>query len=197
MSSASESLRILLVDDHPERIALLEEALSAAGHRVVTTLASGVDLNERVAELAPDVIIIDVDAPERDMLEGMQTLQRKAPRPVVLITRSGDRERIRDALRAGVSAYVVGEPAWERVRTVLNVAIARFEEYRRLERELADARSALAERKFIERAKGIIMQQRKLGEEAAYHAMRKMAMDRNIRMSELARAIIAAADLLA
>jgi len=190
-------LRILLVDDHPGRIALLEAALASAGHVVVAALASDADLHERVAALTPDLIIIDVDAPERDMLEGMHALQRHTRRPVVLFTRSSDRDLIRKALRAGVSAYVVGELASERVLPVLDVAIARFEDYQRLEAELADARSALAERKLIERAKGILMQQRHLAEDAAYQLMRKMAMDRNIRLVELARAVIAAAELLA
>lgn len=194
---ATECLGVLLVDDCPERAAPLATALTAAGHRVLATLASDADLNELVPALAPDLVIIDVDAPGRDMLEGMHDLHRRSPRPVVLFTRSGDRERIRAAMRAGVSAYVVGELAPERVLPVLDVAIARFEEFRRLECALEDARSALAERKLVERAKGILMQQRNLGEDEAWRAMRKMAMDRNIRILDLARAIIAAAELLA
>lgn len=189
-------LRVLLVDDLPERAASVAEALARSGHVVIGRLLAGSDLRAEVLSLKPDLVVIDVDSPDRDVLEGMHALHREVPRPVVMFTRNDDRELIRQAVKAGVSAYVVGDLAAERVLPIMNVAMARFEQFQQLENDLADARSQLADRKLIEKAKGLLMQNRQLNEEAAYAAMRKMAMDRNIRMVELARAMLAAADLM-
>lgn len=198
--TAAESirpLRLVLVDDYPERAEVLERALTASGHQIIARFGSGADLRSEVMRIAPDVIIIDVDSADRDILEGMHAINREQPRPVVMFTRDGDPALIRTAVRAGVSAYVVGGLDPERVLPVMNVAIAHFEQFQALQRELEEARTALAERKVIERAKGILMKQRHMDEEAAYAAMRKMAMDRNLKLVELARSLIAAADLLA
>ncbi|OGT84626.1 MAG: histidine kinase [Gammaproteobacteria bacterium RIFCSPLOWO2_02_FULL_61_13] len=190
-------LRLVLVDDYPERAEVLERALTASGHQIIARFGSGADLRSEVMRIAPDVIIIDVDSADRDILEGMHAINREHPRPVVMFTRDGDPALIRTAVRAGVSAYVVGGLDPERVLPVMNVAIAHFEQFQALQRELEEARTALAERKLIDRAKGILMKQRHMDEEAAYSAMRKMAMDRNLKLVELARSLIAAADLLA
>lgn len=189
-------LRVMLVDDFPERAEVLERALIASSHQIVARLGSGADLRAEVSRLAPDVVIIDLDSADRDILEDMHAINREQPRPVVMFTRDDDPALIKSAVHAGVSAYVVGGLDPQRVLPVMNVAIARFEQFQALQRELEDARTALAERKCIERAKGILMKQRRMDEEAAYAAMRKMAMDRNIKLVELARSLIAAADLL-
>lgn len=189
-------MRIMLVDAFPERAAVLEQTLLTAGHHIVARVDQHCDLREEVIRAAPDIVIIDVDSPNRDILEDMHALNREQPRPVVIFTQDDNPALIRSAVAAGVSAYVVGDLDPARVPPVLTVAITRFEQFQGIRRELEDARSALADRKLIERAKGILMKQKQLDEAAAYGAMRRMAMDRNLKLVELARSLIAAAELL-
>jgi response regulator NasT len=196
MSGAGRRLRIMLVDSCPERFPLLEGALVEAGHEVVARVTTGEDLTERMTSLRPDVIVIDIDSPDRDILEHMRIIHRDRPCPIVMFTNDDNGDTIRAAVRAGVHAYVVDGLSTSRVLPILEVAIARFEEYQEMRQELERTRTALDERKIIERAKGILMRQAKLDEEAAYKAMRKMAMDRNLKMVDLAKSVIAAAELL-
>jgi response regulator NasT len=196
MNSTGKRLRIMLVDSFPERTTTVEEALNAAGHQVVARVMAGGDLAADVAAVSPDVIIIDIDSPDRDTLEHMRTISRERPRPVVMFTNDDNASTIRSAVRAGVSAYVVDGLHASRVLPVLEVAMARFEEFQAMRDELENTKSTLAERKLVEKAKGILMRQTRMDEEAAYRAMRKMAMDRNIKIVELARTVIAAAELL-
>ena len=196
MRTPGKRLRIMLVDRLPERTNTVEQALSAAGHEVVARVMAGGDLAAEVAAASPDVIIIDIDSPDRDTLEHMRTICRERPRPVVMFTNDDNASTIRSAVRAGVSAYVVDGLHASRVLPVLEVAIARFEEFQAMREELEQTKSTLAERKLVERAKGILMRQTRMDEEAAYKAMRKMAMDRNIKLVDLARTLIAAAELL-
>lgn len=190
-------MRVMLVDAYPERSAVLEQSLVAGGHSIVARLDQHCDLREEVIRVAPDVVIIEVDSPDRDILEDMHALNREQPRPVLIFTQDDDPALIRAAVAAGVSAYVVGDVEPARVLPVLTVAITRFEQFQNIRRELDDARSALTDRKLVERAKGILMKQKKMDEDAAYAAMRRMAMDRNLKLVELARSLIAASELLA
>lgn len=190
-------LRVMVIDGCPERARMVERSLACRGHEVVARLADRAGLRERVSEVEPDVVIVDVDSPDCDILEDMHAINRDHPRPIVVFARDGDRKTIETAVRAGVSAYVVDGLSEGRVMPVLEVAIARFEEFQAIRRELEEARASLAERKLVERAKGILMRQLQLDEEAAYGAMRKMAMDRNLKLAELARSLIAASELLA
>lgn len=189
-------LRVLLVDQSSGRSAPLKQGLAQAGYEVVGRISSSADLNEAMARLQPDVVIIDVDSPNRDTLEHIVLASRDDPRPIVMFTHDGDTEKIRAATRAGVSAYVVGGLASDRVRPILDAAIARFEEYREIRQQLAEANLKLSERKLVERAKGVLMKQRGLSEDEAYGMMRKMAMDRNIKLAELAEQVVEAAKLL-
>ena len=189
-------MRVMLVDDNASRLSLLHEALSADGHDVVARLGADEDLLDAVRRYTPDIVLIDVDAPSRDTLESLSQINRDLPRPGVLFAGQSDAETTRRALRAGVSAYVVDGLAPSRLRSVIEVAIARFHEHRALVAELADAKSRLADRRDIDRAKGILMSRRGLSEEQAYEQLRKLAMDRNIRIGDAARALIAAAELL-
>ncbi|MEZ5444361.1 MAG: ANTAR domain-containing protein [Gammaproteobacteria bacterium] len=196
MRTPGKPLRIMLVDRLPERTNTVEQALSAAGHQVVARVMAGGDLAADVAAVSPDVIIIDIDSPDRDTLEHMRTISRERPRPVVMFTNDDNASTIRSAVRAGVSAYVVDGLHASRVLPVLEVAIARFEEFQAMRDELEQTKSTLAERKLVEKAKGVLMRQTRMDEEAAYKAMRKMAMDRNIKIVDLARTLIAATELL-
>ena len=186
----------MLVDDQPARAALLEQALLDHRYQVIARLSSAAGLAEQVARLEPDVIIIDIESPDRDTLEHMASLHRENPHPVVMFAEEGDSNSIERAMRAGVSAYVVDGLNPSRVKTIVDVAIARFREYQALRRELEETRSQLADRKQIDRAKGLLMKHRSLSEEQAYNAMRKMAMDRSQRLAEVASNIIAVFALL-
>lgn len=189
-------LRVLLIDEDQERRALLQDALDAAGFVVVVGTLPGGDLAELVRRARPDVIVMDVDAPDRDTLENMCCLARDLPHPVVMFTHDEDAEKMRTAIRAGVSAYIVGSIASERVKPIVDVAVMRFEQHQALRKELEQARASLAERKVIDRAKGVLMRQRNCGEDAAYQALRKLAMDRNRRLVDVAQSVLDAAELL-
>ena len=189
-------LRVMLVDEDPGRAAILERALEDAGYVVAAKITSATDLQGRVAALQPDVIIIDMESPDRDTLEHMRGISRDQPKPIVMFAEQGDSDTIAQAVQAGVSAYIVDGLNAKRIKPIMDVAIARFREFQALREELAQAKSSLAERKDIERAKGILMNQRGWSEDEAYQALRKLAMDKNLRLAEVARNIIAVADLI-
>ena len=188
-------LRVMLVDDSHEEKSPLRESLLEAGYDVVETANTAAALLERVAAVHPDVIIIDTDSPTRDTLEQLSFVTREHPRPIVLFTDDRESATIQAALRAGVSAYVVAGMQPERLRPILDVALARFEQERALRDELKDAKDRLAERKLIERAKGLLMEQKRVSESDAFQMMRKLAMDRNRRLVEIAQQIIDIAEL--
>ncbi len=191
------TLRVMLIDETPQRAALLEQALKDQGYRVVARVEPADDLIARVGEVQPDFIIVDMESPDRDTLESMRSISRDRPRPIVMFSEAGDSRTIDEAVRAGVSAYVVAGLEPERLRPILEVATARFREFQALRRELEQTKNKLADRRDIDKAKGILMRKKGMGEDEAYAALRKMAMDRNVRIGEAARSLIAAADLLA
>jgi response regulator NasT len=190
-------LRVMLVDESQERNAAVADLLQDVQCDVVACLSPEEDLLQQVTCHRPDVVIIDIDLPGRDTLESLRKIQASNPRPMVMFSQDDDGETIRRAIQAGVSAYVVDGIQANRVRPILEAAIARFDEYRKLQGELDRTRSELADRKKIERAKGIIMAQRGIDEPAAYRLMRRAAMDQNRRLAEIADTIITAAELLA
>lgn len=194
--SGTEPLKIMLVDEQPERFELLNKTFAECGYVVVANVDAHDDLNAAVEQCQPDVIIADLDSPGRDTLEYLQAVTRDRPRPIVMFTNDGDGDTIELAVKAGVSAYVLDGIHPERIRPILDVAISRFREYQQLRDELEQTRMQLTERKIIEKAKGILMKNRGLEEDHAYQLLRKMAMDRNLKIAELARSIIAAAELL-
>lgn len=190
------SLQVLLVDEDSERSAILRTALQRAGYQVAAEVRSAVELVGRVRALKPDVIIIDRDSPDRDTLEHVCMVTRDDPRPIVMFTQDKDQALMREALKAGVSAYVVDGMAGERVQGIVSLALARFEQWQALREELTQAQASLAERKTVDRAKGILMKQRRCSEDEAYRLLRKTAMDRNARLGEVAENVIAMAKLL-
>lgn len=194
---AKESvLRVLLVDETFERAAMLKQALQQAGYSIAAHVSSSADLHGLVSELKPDVIILDTESPDRDTLEHLCVISRDQPRPIVMFTHDDDSEKIRASIRAGVSAYVVDGLKSERLRPILDVAIARFHEFQSMRRDLEKAEGQLSERKDIDRAKGILMKQRGWSEEESYQALRKMAMDKGIKLAEVAQQVVAMAELL-
>lgn len=190
-------LKVLLVDDRQDRASALRDALSAMeGIEVALTLESPLALLKHVSDLRPDIVLIDTESPSRDVLEQLAAISGNAPRPVVLFTEDAKDDAIRSALRAGVSAYVVDGIAPARLDSIMRVAMERFETEQQLRAELNDTRARLAERKVIERAKGILMQQRGCSEDAAYTALRSLAMQRGIRLGEAAQQVIDVSSLL-
>jgi response regulator NasT len=195
-SQSGQSLRVVVMDDDPDRARSVQQALEAEGAEVVAVLGSGLELLSRIDALAPDLLIADIDNPDRDMLEGLRRVGQACNRPVVMFAQDGRAGTIRAAVEAGVAAYVVGSLQPDRVRPVIEVAIAQFAQFQELRSELDKAKTSLAERKLVEKAKGILMKRRDCGEDEAYKAMRKMAMDQKLRLVDVANKIIAAADLL-
>lgn len=185
------SLKIMLVDQNPGRSAILEQALSDAGHRVVARVEAGKSLLREVQDYQPDIVIIDMESPGRDTLEQMREIGRDQPKPIILFSNKRDGDYIRQAVQAGVSAYVVDGLSRERIMPIVEVAMARFREFEALRSELQETRNQLADRKVIDKAKGVLMQRKGLTEDAAYQLLRKAAMDRNMRVVEVARTLLA------
>lgn len=190
------SLRVMLVDRDPARAAILEQALTEAGHRVIARIHDDSHLAAEVDRHQPDVIIIDMETPGRDTLEQMRDISREHPRPIILFSDKRDTDYIHQAVQAGVSAYVVDGLSRERVMPIVEVAVARFREFQALRRELDETRTRLADRKLIEKAKGLLMQKKGMSEDEAYQFLRRTAMSRNARLAEVARMLISLENLL-
>ncbi len=189
-------LKVMLIDDGEGRAASLRQTLKQAGVRVVSHPASGLALQESIARLQPDVVLIDVDAPHRDTLEAVCVASEHSDRPVVMFTEDDDRSKIRSALKAGVAAYVVGEVPATRIRSLLDVAIERFAVERARREELNDARQRLAERQWIDKARGLLMKLRGVSEEEAYRMLRERAMQSQRKLGDVAREMVEVAGWL-
>lgn len=179
-----------------ERTRILRIALLEAGYNVVATLPGDRFLPERLAQIQPDLIVVDAESQGRDILEHVVMATRDERRPIVMLSDDPDTSHVRRAIAAGVSAYVAAGTTAAQIKPVLDVALARFEHEERLRSELADARNQLEERKVIDRAKGLLMTRQGLSEQEAYARLRKAAMDRGLKLSEVAQRLIDAADLL-
>jgi two-component system, response regulator / RNA-binding antiterminator len=190
------ALRILLVDQNMTRASILEEGLREAGYTSVTVVRDMQNLLRRIVDEDPDVICIDLENPNRDVLEQMFQMSRVVRRPVAMFVDRSDSDMIRAAVESGVGAYVVDGLKKERVKAVVDMAVSRFKAFNDLREELDQAKQALGDRKVVERAKGILMKERGLTEDAAYALLRKAAMSDNKRVVEIAQAVITAAGLL-
>lgn len=192
----NDSVRVLVVDESAEKAELLRDGLRVAGYEVTASLSSPLALLKAVEDLRPDIIVIDTDSPSRDVLEHLVVMSQHTPRPVVMFATDAEPEKIRAATRAGVSAYVVDGLDRKRIAAIVDAAVARFEELQDLRTQLARANRKLGDRKLVERAKGLLMRTRGLDEDAAYSLLRKMAMDRKLKLVEVAQKLVDAADLL-
>jgi len=190
------ALRILIIDENRIRAAVIEEGLREAGHGEVATIHDMTGIARRIAEIEPDVIVIDLENPNRDMLESMFQLTRAVKRPIAMFVDRTDSASTEAAIEAGVSAYVVDGLRKERIKPILDMAISRFNAFSRMARELEEARSELENRKLIDRAKGLLMKSRGLSEQEAYALLRRTAMNQNRKIAEIAQSLITAADLL-
>nr|WP_298096326.1 ANTAR domain-containing response regulator [uncultured Shinella sp.] len=189
-------LKVLVIDENRIRAAIIEEGLRDAGYDQVTVIDVMHGLARRIADLNPDVIVIDLENPNRDMLESMFQLSRAVRRPIAMFVDKSDEASIEAAVEAGVSAYIVDGLKQERVRPILKMAISRFNAFSRLNRELEETRGELENRKVIDRAKGLLMRSRGLSEDAAYALLRRTAMNQNRKIAEIAQSLVTAAGLL-
>lgn len=187
-------LRILLVRDpfnsHQDDVDAIRAGLAAAGYELVSIVDADLRLPDLIASVQPDLLIIESEAAARDLVEHVCVSTQHAPRPIVLFTENNDPQRIRLSLAAGITAYIVDGLKPERVKPVLDVAYVRFQFEQQLRRELSDTRNKLAERKIVERAKGLLMQQLHITEDDAYRRLRKLAMEKKLRIAEAAQRVI-------
>jgi len=189
------SLKIVIVDKNPVRAAILEDGLREAGHVHVVRIDETSHLLARIYAVDPDVILIDLENPSRDVLEQMFQVSRAVKRPVAMFVDQSDSASIEAAVDAGVSAYIVGGMRKERVQNILDLCISRFNAFARLQDELERTRTALDERKAIDRAKGILMKAKNLTEQDAYALLRRTAMNENKKIADVAQSVITAAEL--
>lgn len=185
-----KKLNVTIVDDDSGRSIILERALKDAGYAVLAILSSKDNLLIHIEKEQPDMIIVDLDSPSRDSLESMRIVTQHNPKPIVMFTNDTDDSMISEAINAGVSAYVVDGFNEKRIKPIMDVAIARFREFQALRNELKKTRNTLEERKIMDKAKGIIMEQRNCNEEEAYKILRKLSMENNKRIVEVAEQII-------
>jgi response regulator NasT len=197
MPARPATLSILIIDENRLRASVIEAGLREAGHDNFTIVHDVTGIARRIADIEPDVIVISLENPNRDMLENMFQLSRAVKRPIAMFVDRSDLAAIEAAVEAGVSAYVVDGLKQERVKPILDMAISRFNAFSRMQRELEEARSELENRKLVDRAKGILMTTRGLSEADAYALLRKTAMNQHRKISEIAESLITAAGLLA
>ena len=190
------ALKILLIDEDPIRRAILEAGLREAGFLNIVRIETTVGLLDQVYRIDPDVILIDLENPSRDVLEQMFQVSRIVRRPIAMFVDQSDRVTTEAAVDAGVSAYIVGGLRKERVKDILELCISRFNAVARLQDELDRTKNALEARKVIDRAKGILMQAKGLSEEQAYALLRKTAMNEKRKIADVAHAVLTAAELL-
>ncbi|MEF2070605.1 ANTAR domain-containing response regulator [Consotaella aegiceratis] len=190
------TLSILVVDENRARAAIIEEGLREAGHQQVDLITEMKGLVREIERINPDVIVVNLENPNRDRLEHFFQVSRSVQRPVAMFVDRSDAASIEAAIAAGVSAYVVDGMKKERIKPILDMAISRFNAYRSLTQELEEARNELEARKVIDRAKGILMKLKGLDEPSAYKLLRKTAMNENRRIVDIARSLITAQSLL-
>jgi two-component system, response regulator / RNA-binding antiterminator len=192
----TKPLSVLLIDDNPARTEIVQAGLRDAGYLLLDRLDGTVDLAAKVAALKPDVIVVSIDSPSRDAIEDLRRTTEQQPRPIAMFADHSDPATIAAGMEAGVCAYVVKGLAKDRVQSVVDVAVAHFNRYHSMREELDRARLSLVERRTVDRAKGLLMEQKDLSEEAAYKLLRKLAMDQNKRIGEVAQDLLTYAKAL-
>lgn len=194
MSGSSDNeapLRLLLVDDDEARISAVERGLQESGFNVLAVIPTAGGLLHQVDTLMPDVVLVALDSPDRDVLESLAIASHHNPRPVVMFSQADDQAFVADAIRSGVTAYQAEGINLERARTAIAVASAHFATYKALRSELDKTRQQLSDRKLIDQAKGLIMQARGVSEDDAFAALRKLAMDKQCSIGEAASDVLA------
>ena len=192
---SAPELSILIIDENRVRAAIIEDGLREAGHSRISVVTGMTGLVRQIENAAPDVIVIDLENPNRDMLEDLFRVSRAVRKPIAMFVDKSDTAMIARAIEAGVSAYVVDGLRKERVKAILDLAVSRFNAFERIREELETAKQALTDRKAVDRAKGILMKMKRISEDDAYALLRQTAMNKNMRIGKVAEGIIAAAGL--
>ena len=185
-----EELSILLIDEDMARASEITAALDRSRYKIRHLASPTESLLREVDLQQPDIIVIDIESPNRDMLESLHTISNYNPKPVVMFSSQEDTEMINLSVQSGVSAYVVGDAEPERVKPILDAAVARFAQYQELRNELTDTKNQLEARKIVDQAKRLLMKQKKMTEEQAFHSMRKSAMDNGQKIEDVARTVL-------
>jgi len=191
-----DTLRILIVDQNAERATILEEGFREAGYHSVSVVREVRNLLRRIVDLNPDVIFIDLENPNRDVLEQMFQVSRSVPRPVAMFIDQSDAATIAEAIDAGVITYVVDGLRKERIKPILDTTMSRFNAFKKLRDERDNARFALEERKLVDRAKGLLMTEGGMTETDAYEWLRRSAMNQSRRLGDVAQSVIEKAGVL-
>ena len=192
----SNKLSIIVVEPDRDRALMIVDSLREAGDNEIHVISEASSLARRISEHAPDVVIVDLTNPTRDVIEELTLATSPLDRPVAMFVDQSDDSLTKAAIEAGVSAYVVDDLRPERLRPVMAAAISRFNVFRRMRDELDETKRALEERKVIDRAKGLLMKARGIDEDEAYALLRKSAMDQGKRISDVAASLVTAMDLL-
>jgi len=192
----TDKLSIIVVEQDPKRAQLIKESLRAAGAVKINVIADANDLARRIHDLNPDIVLIDMANPSRASLEAMALASSPHERPVAMFVDRSDEGLTRSAIEAGVSAYVVDGLQPERLKPIIDAAVTRFNMFSRMRTELETSKRALEERKVIDRAKGLIMKARGIGEDDAYALLRRTAMDQGKRVADVAQSLVTTAGLL-
>jgi response regulator NasT len=183
-------LRILLIDENQHRAESLASALNHSRYKVIHLASPSMALLKQVDEIQPDIIVIDIESPSRDILDSLSTISHYNPKPVVMFSTEQDTHTINQSIESGVSAYIVGDLQAERVKPILDAAVARFREFQKLKNELSDTKQQLAARNLIDQAKRLLMNKKNLSEDQAFKAMRKTAMDTGQKLDDVAKTLI-------
>ncbi|REL28871.1 ANTAR domain-containing protein [Thalassotalea euphylliae] len=189
-------LNVLLIEDDKKKANILMEALGRSQYCIKHVASSGISLLKQVEQLQPDVIIIDVESPSRDILDSLSIISHANPKPVVMFSEQEDTETINQTVKSGVSAYIAGDINPIRVRSILDTAVARFSEYQALKSELVKTKQKLSSQRVVEQAKVWLMETKSLTEKEAYHRIRKMAMDNSQKLEDVAKNILSLAQML-
>jgi response regulator NasT len=189
-TNLKDELRILLIDDNKQRAESLTIALDNSRYKVSHLASPSSGLLKQVEIIQPDIIVIDIESPSRDILESLNTISQYNPKPVVMFAEEQDTQAINMSIESGVSAYVVGDIQTERVKPILDAAVARFKEFQKLKNELTETKHELASRNLVDQAKRLLMSKKNLTEDQAYKAMRKTAMDTGQKLEDVAKTLM-------
>ncbi|MDN3680303.1 ANTAR domain-containing protein [Vibrio tapetis subsp. quintayensis] len=190
------TIRVMLIENDERKVQALREALNSSEYSIEHVTHSGISLLHEVVRVEPDLIIMNIEFPSRDVLDSLHLMSQSNPKPVVMFSEQEDSDTIQNMVKCGVSAYVVGDSNPNRVKTILDTAVARFSEYQQLKDELQETKQRLSNQKVVEQAKGWLMETKNLSEKEAYHSIRKMAMNNSQKIEDVARNILSLASVL-
>lgn len=190
------TIRVMLIENDERKVQALREALDSSEYSIEHVTNSGISLLHEVVRVEPDLIIMNIEFPSRDVLDSLHLMSQSNPKPVVMFSEQDDSDTIQNMVKCGVSAYVVGDSNPKRVKTILDTAVARFSEYQQLKDELQETKQRLSNQKVVEQAKGWLMETKNLSEKEAYHSIRKMAMNNSQKIEDVARNILSLASVL-